>query len=152
MLVSHLRSEVVVASLEPTIVPIELDKNVRQRTNILHGNRPSRILLVPSIIHICHDVVHPFPVRRCQPSRTFQLWVTELENAGLRLQFPKVYVNRCRPQVCLAKRTFTNKSTSFCCVTIVFVLPHSQLWLSLSMSSCCKGRYGWKKASFCTEN
>lgn len=29
-----------------------------------------------------------------------------------------------------------------------FVLPHSQLWVSLTTSSCCNGRYGWKNASY----
>ncbi len=43
--------------------------------------------------------------------------------------------------------TLISKSTSFCWVTIEFVLPHSQLRVSLSISSCCSGRYGWKNAS-----
>ena len=42
------------------------------------------------------------------------------------------------------------RSTSFCCATIELVLPHSQLRVSFSMSSCCSGRYGWKNAS-CTD-
>ena len=45
------------------------------------------------------------------------------------------------------KHTFTSRSISFCCVTMELVLPHSQPAVSLSMSSCCNGRYGWKNAS-----
>ena len=48
----------------------------------------------------------------------------------------------------LKQHTFTRRSTSFCCVTIVFVLPHNQLCVSFSMSSCWSGKYGWKKASY----
>jgi hypothetical protein len=38
-------------------------------------------------------------------------------------------------------------STSFACVTIEFVAPHSQLRVSFIMSSCWSGMYGWKNAS-----
>jgi hypothetical protein len=41
----------------------------------------------------------------------------------------------------------TRRSISFDCVTIEFVLPHSQLFVPFIMSSCCSGRYGWKNAS-----
>lgn len=44
--------------------------------------------------------------------------------------------------------TFTRRSTSFCWATIEFVLPHNQLCVSFSMSSCWRGRYGWKNASY----
>lgn len=44
--------------------------------------------------------------------------------------------------------TLTSNSTSLCCVTMVFVLPHSQFCVSFSMSSCCNGKYGWKNASY----
>lgn len=43
--------------------------------------------------------------------------------------------------------TLTSRSISLCCVTIELVLPQSQLWESVKRSSCCNGRYGWKKAS-----
>jgi hypothetical protein len=44
--------------------------------------------------------------------------------------------------------TLTRISISFCCVTISFVLPQSQLPVSLIISNCCNGKYGWKKLSF----
>jgi hypothetical protein len=43
--------------------------------------------------------------------------------------------------------TFTKRSTSFCCVTIELVLPHSQLSAAIK-SVCCKGRYGWKNEPY----
>jgi hypothetical protein len=46
------------------------------------------------------------------------------------------------------RRTLTRMSTSFACVTIEFVAPHSQLRVSFIMSSCWSGMYGWKNASW----
>lgn len=78
---AYLCSQIIVAALE------------------LHRQGPRRVLLVPAVVHVPHDVIHPFPVRRRKRHEPLDLGVFELECVELYLhEVPRRMSENLKPK------------------------------------------------------